>query len=142
MPCPVNKPLKLTTVMYFSTRILKPVLGGGNSRLVALGIVIVKIPLTMAPAFLIERVGSRALLLYPTLVMSLAALGLALGLNLSIPALSATSIVLFVSAFSMGLGPVTWVVLSEVMPKEARTASGSVGLAVNWTANFVMVSIY
>jgi hypothetical protein len=26
-----------------------------------------------------------------------------------------------------------------VMPQEARTASGSVGLAVNWTTNFIMV---
>lgn len=71
--------------------------------------------------------------------MSVAAVTLAIGINGSIAALSAASIVAFVCAFSMGLGPVTWVVLSEVMPQEARTASGSVGLAVNWTTNFVMV---
>jgi hypothetical protein len=71
--------------------------------------------------------------------MSIAAITLAIGINSSIAALSAASIVAFVCAFSMGLGPVTWVVLSEVMPQEARTASGSVGLAVNWTTNFVMV---
>ena len=71
--------------------------------------------------------------------MSVAAVTLAIGINGSIAALSAASIVAFVCAFSMGLGPVTWVVLSEVMPQEARTASGSVGLAVNWTTNFIMV---
>ena len=74
--------------------------------------------------------------------MSVAAVTLAVGINYSVAALSATSIIAFVCAFSMGLGPVTWVVLSEVMPQEARTASGSVGLAVNWTTNFVMVSIW
>jgi hypothetical protein len=77
--------------------------------------------------------------MYPTLVMSVAALTLAIGINTSTAVLSAISIVAFVCAFSMGLGPVTWVVLSEVMPKEAQTASGSVGLAVNWTTNFIMV---
>ena len=71
--------------------------------------------------------------------MSVAAITLAIGINGSIAALSAASIVAFVCAFSMGLGPVTWVVLSEVMPQEARTASGSIGLAVNWTTNFIMV---
>jgi hypothetical protein len=74
--------------------------------------------------------------------MSIAAITLAIGINSSVAALSAASIVAFVCAFSMGLGPVTWVVLSEVMPQEARTASGSVGLAVNWTTNFVMVSLH
>lgn len=39
--------------MYFSTRILKPVFNG-ESRLVALFIVMAKIPLTIVPAFLIE----------------------------------------------------------------------------------------
>jgi hypothetical protein len=39
--------------MYFSTRILKPVFNG-NSRLIALFIVMAKIPLTILPAFLIE----------------------------------------------------------------------------------------
>lgn len=72
--------------------------------------------------------------------MSIAAIALAIGINTSTAAVSATAIVVFVMSFSMGLGPVTWVVLSEVMPQEARTASGSVGLAVNWSTNFVMVS--
>ncbi len=33
-----------------------------------------------------------------------------------------------------------WVVLSEVMPPEARTAGGSVGVSVNWLTNFAAVS--
>jgi hypothetical protein len=47
--------------------------------------------------------------------MSVAAVTLAIGINGSTAALSAASIVAFVCAFSMGLGPVTWVVLSEVL---------------------------
>lgn len=44
--------------MYFSTRILKPVFNG-NSRLIALCIVMAKIPLTIVPAFLIEVSKAR-----------------------------------------------------------------------------------
>ncbi|KAK8866056.1 hypothetical protein IAR55_001207 [Kwoniella newhampshirensis] len=127
----------VSPVMYFSTRILTPVFKN-NSRLVALFIVILKIPITILPAFLIERLGTRRLLLIPTAVMSLAALLLAFGINNDAPALSITSIFLFVSAFSIGLGPVTWVVLPEVMPTHAVTAAGSVGVALNWSANFCM----
>ncbi|WVR06010.1 hypothetical protein IAU60_003038 [Kwoniella sp. DSM 27419] len=93
-------------LMYFSTRILTPVFQS-NSRLIALFIVITKLPITTIPAFLIE-------------------------------ALSVIAVFSFVIAFSVGLGPVTWVVLPEVMPKRAVTAAGSVGIALNWTANFCM----
>ncbi|WWD17742.1 hypothetical protein CI109_102183 [Kwoniella shandongensis] len=127
----------VSPVMYFSTRILTPVFGD-NSRMVALFIILLKIPLTILPAFLIERLGTRRLLIVPTAVMGLAAFLLAFGINTDAPALSIASIFLFVSAFSVGLGPVTWVVLPEVMPKHAVTAAGSVGVALNWTANFCM----
>lgn len=71
--------------------------------------------------------------------MSCFALMLAIGLNTGAQALCVAAILSFVSAFSIGLGPVTWVVLPEVMPKQAVTAAGSLGLALNWSMNFVMV---
>jgi MFS family permease len=70
--------------------------------------------------------------------MSLSSLLLAIGLNAPSQPLSIFSILTFVAAFSLGLGPVTWVVLPEVMPKRAVTAAGSVGLALNWSLNFGM----
>ncbi|OXC64238.1 hypothetical protein AYX13_06302 [Cryptococcus neoformans] len=124
-------------VMYFSTRILTPVFQG-NSRLMALIVVMIKLPITVLPVFLIERLGSRRLLVLPTSIMCFAALLLALGINTNAGGLSIVGIILFVAAFSIGLGPVTWVVLPEVMPSHAVNAAGSVGLALNWVLNFAM----
>ncbi|AFR97961.2 vacuolar membrane protein [Cryptococcus neoformans C23] len=124
-------------VMYFSTRILTPVFQG-NSRLMALIVVLIKLPITVLPVFLIERLGSRRLLVLPTSIMCFAALLLALGINTNAAGLSIVGIILFVVAFSIGLGPVTWVVLPEVMPSHAVNAAGSVGLALNWVLNFAM----
>ncbi|RSH92765.1 hypothetical protein EHS25_008211 [Saitozyma podzolica] len=129
----------ISPVMYFSTRILTPVFQG-NSRYIALAIVMMKLPVTTLPAFLIERVGSKPILLFSSTIMSVAALLLAVGLNTDAQALSVIGILSFVAAFSVGLGPVTWVVLPEVMPKHAVTAAGSVGLAINWSTNFIMAS--
>jgi hypothetical protein len=42
--------------MYFSTRILNPVFQS-NSKYIALGIVMLKLPITVVPAFLIEVSG-------------------------------------------------------------------------------------
>ncbi|OXH24151.1 vacuolar membrane protein [Cryptococcus neoformans] len=124
-------------VMYFSTRILTPVFQG-NSRLMALIVVLIKLPITVLPVFLIERLGSRRLLVLPTSIMCFAALYLGLGINTNAAGLSIVGIILFVAAFSIGLGPVTWVVLPEVMPSHAVNAAGSVGLALNWVLNFAM----
>lgn len=74
----------------------------------------------------------------PTSIMSFAALLLAFGINTNAAGLSIVGIILFVVAFSVGLGPVTWVVLPEVMPSHAVNAAGSVGLALNWVLNFAM----
>lgn len=70
--------------------------------------------------------------------MSLFALLLAIGLNTDSQPLSVFAILAFVSSFSVGLGPVTWVVLPEVMPSHAVTPAGGVGLALNWSLNFAM----
>ncbi|ORY24486.1 putative vacuolar membrane protein [Naematelia encephala] len=131
----------VSPVMYFSTRILKPVFGG-NSKLIAILIVIFKVPLTAVPALLIERVGSRPILLFSATVMSASAFVLAFGLNASSGPACVAAILSFVAAFSIGLGPVTWVVLSEVMPHEATTAAGAIGIGLNWTTNFVMGSTF
>ncbi|WVO17288.1 hypothetical protein L204_104980 [Cryptococcus depauperatus] len=124
-------------VMYFSTRILTPVFGK-RAQLMALFVVMIKIPITILPAFVIERCGSKVFLVYPTAIMCLSALFLAIGINSDTPSLSIIALMLFVIAFSVGLGPVTWVVLPEVMPKRAVTAAGSLGLAVNWILTFCM----
>lgn len=127
----------VTAVMYFSTSILSPLLPA-DAKLIALGIVILKVPITTTPAFLIERCGTRPLLLYPTMAMTVCMLALGLGLNLPNSVLAVTGMVAFVASFSVGLGPVTWVVMGEVMPVHARDAASSLGLALNWSTNFIV----
>ncbi|KAI9638643.1 transporter-domain-containing protein, partial [Dioszegia hungarica] len=68
--------------------------------------------------------------------------GLALGLNLDLPAVSAVCLIGFILAFGLGTGPVTWVVLSEVLPPGARTAGGSVGVSLNAVTSFVVSSTF
>lgn len=130
----------ISPVMYFSTSILKPVFPG-NSRLVALIVLLFKIPPTILPAFIIDRLGPRPILLASAGLMSVAAALLATGINGGSSPLSVAGILGFVVAFSFGLGPVTWVVMSDVMPQEARTSAGALGLGLNWTMNFVMVRL-
>lgn len=42
------------------------------------------------------------------------------------------SMVLFISSFSLGWGPIPWSSMSELLPNRVRTLGGSIATAVNW----------
>ncbi len=48
--------------------------------------------------------------------------------------LAATSVVVFILAFSFGLGPVPWVLLSEYLPLQVRGVAGGIVVACSWMA--------
>jgi len=64
---------------------------------------------------------------------------LAFSLNATYPMVSFLAIIGFFLSYGLGPGPVTWVVLSEVLPSEARTAGSSLGQACAAVTGFVMV---
>ena len=74
--------------------------------------------------------------------MCISSLVLVYGLNHDSGPASVIGVMSFVASFSVGLGPVVWVVLSEVMPRKATTAAGAVGIALNWSLNFIMGSTF
>lgn len=79
------------------------------------------------------------MLLASSALTALFSLLLGIGLNLHNQVLSGLSVVAFVISFSLGLAPMAWVILPEVMPKEGRTAGSSVAVSVNWITNFAAV---
>ena len=54
--------------------------------------------------------------------------------------LAFVALVLYVAAFSLSFGPVTWILLTELFPVSLKGQAMSMGQAVNWTAN-VFVSV-
>ena len=64
------------------------------------------------------------------------------GLNAHHKTISGIAIISFVLSFSIGLAPMPWVVMSEVLRPQARTAGGSIGVCVNWLTNFIAGSSF
>ena len=86
-----------------------------------------------------QRFGTRPILLISSGVMVVSSFLLAFGLNTGSQWASATGMLSFVAFFSFGLGPISWIVLSDVMPPRSTTAGGSIGIGLNWVINFVAV---
>jgi sugar porter (SP) family MFS transporter len=135
----------INTVIYYAPTIFK--FAGFSSASVAIlasvGVGVVNVVFTVVAMQLIDRVGRR-----PLLLVSLAGMALSLivlGLAFSLPQLSGAkgwiavaSLMAYVGSFAVGLGPVFWLVLSEIYPLRIRGRAMSVGTAANWGANLVV----
>ena len=135
----------INTVIYYAPTIFK--FAGLSSASVAIlasvGVGVVNVVLTVVAMQLIDRVGRR-----PLLLVSLAGMALSLfvlGLAFSLPQLSGSlgwiavaSLMVYVGSFAVGLGPVFWLMLSEIYPLRIRGRAMSVGTVANWSANLIV----
>jgi MFS family permease len=135
----------INTVIYYAPTIFK--FAGLSSASVAIlasvGVGVVNVVMTLVAMQLIDRVGRR-----PLLLASLAGMALSLfvlGLAFALPQLSGSlgwiavgSLMVYVGSFAVGLGPVFWLVLSEIYPLQVRGRAMSVGTVANWTANLIV----
>eukprot|EP00428_Durinskia_dybowskii_P070913 CAMPEP_0170414486 /NCGR_PEP_ID=MMETSP0117_2-20130122/32093_1 /TAXON_ID=400756 /ORGANISM="Durinskia baltica, Strain CSIRO CS-38" /LENGTH=256 /DNA_ID=CAMNT_0010672377 /DNA_START=95 /DNA_END=864 /DNA_ORIENTATION=- len=49
---------------------------------------------------------------------------------------------IFIVGYSLGLGPIPWLIMSELFPTEVRGAAISIGTATNWTMSFLVTLLF
>lgn len=49
---------------------------------------------------------------------------------------------LFVIGFSLGFGPIPWLMMGEVLPAKVRGTAASVATAVNWSCTFLVTKSF
>jgi SP family galactose:H+ symporter-like MFS transporter len=135
----------INTVIYYAPTIFKfaGLSSASAAILASVGVGVINVVLTVVAMQLIDRVGRR-----PLLLVSLAGMALSLfvlGLAFSLPQLSGSlgwiavsSLMLYVGSFAVGLGPVFWLIISEIYPLRIRGRAMSVGTVANWGANLIV----
>jgi sugar porter (SP) family MFS transporter len=134
----------INTVIYYAPTILSftgLTASGALTNAVFIGVT--NVVFTLLAIFLLDRVGRRPLLVVSVagLIVALVALGLFFNvawLQQQFPALALVALLLYIASFAIGLGPVFWLMISEIFPLRLRSASDSVSAAVNWGTNFVI----
>ena len=51
-------------------------------------------------------------------------------------------LLVFIAAYSISFGPVTWIVLSEIFPRELRGRLFSLATSLNWTMNLIISATF
>ena len=57
-------------------------------------------------------------------------------------ALLIAALVLYIAAFAVGLGPIPWLLMAEILPARARGVASSVATLTNWTCSFVVTECF
>ncbi len=138
----------VNTVIYYAPTILSDTGMGNSAALAATMIVgVVNLLFTIVAVMLLDRVGRRPLLITGTVGL-LAALVL-LGVYFTSSTLqhdygwiALAGLVLFMAAFAIGLGPVFWLMISEIFPVGARGKAMAVCTIANWGANFLVAQTF
>jgi len=135
----------INTVIYYAPTIFKfaGLSSSSAAILASVGVGVVNVVFTVVAMQLIDRAGRRPLLLISLagMAVSLTVLGLAFALpefkNI-LGWVAIGSLMAYVGSFAIGLGPVFWLILSEIYPLRIRGRAMSVGTAANWGANLLV----
>ncbi|HVB55711.1 MAG TPA: sugar porter family MFS transporter [Candidatus Acidoferrales bacterium] len=135
----------INTVIYYAPTIFQ--LAGLHSHSAAIlataGVGMINVILTIVALRLLDRVGRRPLLLYGLagMILSLGVLGfgfLSPSLAHVLAWLSVVCVMLYVAAFAIGLGPVFWLMISEIYPLKIRGRAMGVATVANWGSNLLV----
>lgn len=123
-------------VIFYSTSLLSTLLPPSASAWTSVAISAVNLTVTLAAAHLIDRTGRRVLLLLSLAGMCAASCSLSVGITYAIPSLAAGAAMGLIGAFGLGVGPIPFLLVSELLDVRAVGLGQSFGLGVNWTATF------
>jgi MFS transporter, SP family, galactose:H+ symporter len=135
----------VNTIIYYSPEILR--MSGypsAQAAIVAAGIIgLVNVLITIVSIFLVDRLGRRFLLLLGTAGMGVALtlVGLAFQRRTTGKAVF-YAVVVYIVFFGIGLGPVVWLLISEIYPTKIRGKAMSLATLTVWGANWVVAGTF
>ncbi len=130
----------INVFLYYAPEIFKQ-LGAGVDAALLQTIVVgaVNLLFTVVAIGRVDHWGRRPLMMAGAAGMGVSLLALGLGAQHGLVSVSMLVFVLgYIACFALSVGPVTWVLLSELFPTRLRGRALSIATFWLWTANFVV----
>jgi sugar porter (SP) family MFS transporter len=135
----------IQVVLYYTPEIFKQA-GLQSTQAINDTVIVgaVNVLFTVVAIWVVDRVGRKPLLLIASTGMglSLAVLGWAFHTGRTAGPWVLLSVLAYVASFAVAMGPVVWVVLSEIFPTRIRGRAMSVATAVLWVSCFLMSQFF
>ncbi|KAL2136986.1 hypothetical protein VTI74DRAFT_11168 [Chaetomium olivicolor] len=131
----------INSIIMYSVSLLKDLLPT-SSALLTIIISVINLGTTVAASPLPDRLGRKTCLLGSIIGQGSSSLALALAIRFDWKILSAIAVLLFVAFFALGLGPVPFIMASELVGPEAVGATQSWALGANYIATFLVAYLF
>jgi SP family arabinose:H+ symporter-like MFS transporter len=125
----------INAIIYYAPEIFKSVGFGAESALMQTFILgVTNTVFTFVAIWLIDRAGRKTLLMYGVagMIISLLAIGLCYKYNITHGPWLLICIIAYLASFSSSLGPIPWVLISEIFPTKTRGIAMSFATVVLW----------
>ncbi len=144
----------INAVLYYGADIFEQALGFGQDDVLKQQILLATVNLifTFIAMYAVDKFGRKPLLMIGGFGMLIGFLMMGFTLYFSDysainaagnPSISSTEgiisligVLIFIGAFAMSMGPVVWVILSEIFPNKIRSIAMSIAVAAQWLANY------
>jgi sugar porter (SP) family MFS transporter len=134
----------INTVIYYAPTILK-FAGQQNTGALTQSVFIgcTNVFFTIVAILLLDKLGRRFFLIGGTATLTVALVGLGIffesaGVRHAVPWLALACLLTYIMGFAVGLGPVFWLMISEIFPLQMRGPAMAVCTMFNWGLNFAI----
>ncbi|KAL3685403.1 hypothetical protein R1sor_003425 [Riccia sorocarpa] len=143
----------INAIMFYAGAIFKSA-GFSNSNVATLGLGSIQVFMTAVAASLMDKAGRRLLLMVSAggLAVSAFLVGFSFYLQeqLSHPShmdtfismLSLISMLVYIISFSLGMGAIPWIIMSEVFPNHIKGIAGSLATLANWASSWAVTMTF
>lgn len=135
----------INSIIYYAPAIfVKAGLATSSALLQTAVIGIINLLFTFVSISLVDKLGRRPLMIAG--ISGMAVFLVLVTLTFYIPQLNGLLTLLFIlgfcASFSSSIGPIVWVVISEILPNKIRNIGVSVAVLCLWSANFALSSFF
>ncbi|EEF40829.1 sugar transporter ERD6-like 6 [Ricinus communis] len=136
-------------ILFYSSNIFESAgLSSGNLATVGLGVI--QVLATGVTTWLVDKAGRRLLLIVSTSGITVSLLLVAVAFYLEgnvskdshlygiMGILSLVGLVAMIIFFSLGLGAIPWIIMSEILPVNIKGLAGSVATLANWLTSWLV----
>ncbi|CAK9800036.1 Facilitated trehalose transporter Tret1-2 homolog [Anthophora plagiata] len=140
----------VNAVIFYTVMIFEASGSSMPPEVASIVVALVQLIMSGVAALIVDRAGRKPLLMLSTGVMSASLIALGYyfkqkdsGSDVSsLGWLPLTSLIVFMVAFSIGLGPVPWMLMGELFPSETKAVASSVAVMLNWMMVFIVTKTF
>ncbi|XP_018325286.1 facilitated trehalose transporter Tret1 [Agrilus planipennis] len=144
----------INAVVFYATDIFKDSGSKIDPKTASIVVALVQVLATILSSLLVDRLGRRILLISSGAVMALSSVLLGVFFTLkmdkiigngtltSLGFLPVTSLCIFVTMYSVGLGPIPWMISSEIFSSELKSIASSVAGTFSWFLAFLVTKFF